>query len=134
MALAGIGMIGYSVAFLLQNFLGLIELGLSPAEVGATQEEIWAFSPGVYNYISHVQIALGGFIAATGLAVAFMAWYGVRQGESWAWWGVVTTTFVWVVIATPFHYVYGLGTLAHLWPTYLVVAVVAVGAYLTRPT
>ncbi len=131
--LAGVGLIGYAGLFIAQNFIGLIELGLQPAEVGATEEQIQAFSPGLHNYISHVQIALGAFIASTGLAIAFLAWYGVRRGEAWAWWGVVLTTAAWAAIATPFHYVYGFGSLAHLGPTYLALVLVAIGAYLARP-
>ncbi|MBI4317836.1 MAG: hypothetical protein HY675_05050 [Chloroflexi bacterium] len=132
-ALVGVGLVVYGLWFIIQNFKTLIEIGLSPDEVGKTGEQIRTFSPGVYNYISHVQVALGGFIAATGVAIAFMAWYGVRRGESWAWWGVVITTVAWVAIATPFHYVYGFGTLAHLGPTYFALAFVAIGGYLTRP-
>lgn len=133
MALVGVGLVGYAVWFVVQNFTGLIEIGISPAEVGKTREQILAFSPGVYNYIGHVQVALGGFIAATGVAISFMAWYGVRRGIIWAWWGVALTTVVWAVVATPFHYVYGFGSLAHLGPTYLVLVLVAIGAYLARP-
>ncbi|MBI2953614.1 MAG: hypothetical protein HYY30_04820 [Chloroflexi bacterium] len=131
--LAGVGLIGYAGLFIAQNFIGLIEIGLQPAEVGATEEQIRAFSQALHNYISHVQIALGGFIASTGLAMAFLAWYGVRRGETWAWWGVVLTTVAWVAIATPFHYVYGFGSLAHLGPTYLALVLVTIGAYLARP-
>lgn len=58
----------------------------------------------------------------------------MRQVESWAWWGVVLTTALWAVVATPFHYLYGVGSLAHLWPTYLALVAVVVGAYLARPT
>ncbi len=131
--LAGIGLIGYAGLFIAQNFIGLIEIGLQPAELGVTAEQIQAFSPWLHNYISHVQIALGGFIASTGLAVAFLSWYGVRRGEVWAWWGVVLTTVAWAAIATPFHYVYGFASLAHLGPTYLALALVAIGAYLASP-
>jgi hypothetical protein len=35
-------------------------------------------------YISHLHIALSGFITATGLAIAGLSWYGVRRGERWA--------------------------------------------------
>ncbi|MBI2953701.1 MAG: hypothetical protein HYY30_05260 [Chloroflexi bacterium] len=132
-AITGIGLIGYAGLFIAQNFVGLIEIGIQPAEVGVTREQIQAFSQSLHDYISHVQIALGGFIASTGLALAIMAWYGVRRGEAWAWWGVVLTTVAWAAIATPFHYVYGYGSLAHLGPTYLALVLVAIGAYLARP-
>ena len=57
--LAGVGLIGYGVMFLVRNFTGFIELGLTPAHVGGTPEEIRAFSGHLYNYISHLQVAVG---------------------------------------------------------------------------
>lgn len=132
MALAGLGMVGYAAWFIVQNFTGLIEIGLSLAEVDKTEEQIRAFSPDVYEYISHLQVNLGGFMAATGLAIALLAWFGVRRRESWAWWGVVLTTLLWAVVGLPIHYAYGFGALAHIGPGYLAVALVSIGAYLAR--
>ncbi|MBI3969321.1 MAG: hypothetical protein HY329_27065 [Chloroflexi bacterium] len=132
-ALAGFGMIGYAVAFIIRSFTHLIELGFTVDDVGVTREEIWAFSPGLHNYISHLQVNLGAFIAASGLAFALMAWFGIRRREPWAWWGAVLTTILWVVVAFPIHYVYGLGTLAHLGFGYLAVALLALGACLAHP-
>jgi hypothetical protein len=126
-------MIGYTTWFIVQNFTHLIEIGLSPVEVGKTKEQIWAFSPGVHNYISHLQVTLGSFIAATGLAIAFLAWYGVRRGAVWAWWAVVLTTLLWVGVSFPPHYAYGFGTVAHLGFAYLALVLVVIGAYLARP-
>ena len=56
--LAGIGLVGYGVMFLIRNFTGFIELGLTPEHVGGTPEQIRAFSPHLFNYISHLQVAL----------------------------------------------------------------------------
>ncbi len=133
MAVTGVGLIGYAIWFIVQNFAGLIEIGLSPVELGKTREEIWAFSPGVYNYISHLQVALGGFMAATGRAIAFAAWFGVRQRESWAWWAVMLTTVLWAGVTLQLHYVYGFGTLAHLGLGYVALTLIAIGGYLARP-
>jgi hypothetical protein len=57
-AAAGVGLIGYGIMFLVRNFTGFIELGLTPAHVGATPEQIQAFSPYLYQYISHLQVAV----------------------------------------------------------------------------
>jgi hypothetical protein len=132
-ALVGLGMIVYAAAFIVRNFTHLIELGLGPEHVGATEEDIIAFAPGVRDYISHVQVNLGGFIASTGLAMALMGWYGIRRGATWAWWSVLGVTLTWVLIGGPIHFAYGFGTLAHLGPGYLAVALVGVGLYLSRP-
>jgi hypothetical protein len=47
------------------------------------KDAIQQFSPGLFHYISHLHIAVSGFIAATGLAVLFLVAYGVRRGELW---------------------------------------------------
>ena len=71
--LAGVGLVGYGLMFLVRNFTGFIELGLTPAHVGGTPEEIRAFSGHLYNYISHLQVAVAGFIIALGVAVIALA-------------------------------------------------------------
>ncbi|HEY9490306.1 MAG TPA: hypothetical protein VIQ51_18345, partial [Chryseosolibacter sp.] len=39
-ALAGLGLIGYGILFLMWNFTGFIEIGLTPDHVGSTPEQI----------------------------------------------------------------------------------------------
>ena len=68
-ALAGVGLIGYGVMFLVRNFTGFIELGLTPERIGGTPDQIRAFSPHLYHYISHLQTALAAFIIGLGVAV-----------------------------------------------------------------
>ena len=41
-ALAGLGLVGYGLMFLLRNFSGFIELGLTPQLIGGTPDEIRA--------------------------------------------------------------------------------------------
>ena len=86
MAVAAAGFIGYAVLFLVRNFTSsFLELGIGHNEVNVGKDQIQQFSPSLYHYISHLQIALSGFIAATGLAVLLLAIYGVRSGQVWAW-------------------------------------------------
>src|SRR5437870_10235075 len=85
-ALAGLGLVGYGIMFLIRNFNGFIELGLTPEHVGGTPEQIQAFSQNLYNYISHLQVAVAAFIIALGVAVIALAWFGSRNGERWAMW------------------------------------------------
>jgi hypothetical protein len=47
-ALAGIGLVGYGLMFLIRNFTGFIELGLTPEHIGGTPEQIQAFSPRLF--------------------------------------------------------------------------------------
>ena len=65
MTLAGLAFVGYAIAFLVLNFTGaFLELGIGPDQVDKGKSEVEAFSPQLYHYISHLHIALGGFIAA----------------------------------------------------------------------
>lgn len=130
-ALAGIGLVGYGIMFLIRNFNGFIELGLTPEHVGGTPEQIQAFSPELYNYISHLQVAVAAFIIALGVAVIALAWFGIRTGQKWAMWTAFITPVIGVAIALPLHFVYGIGTLGHLGLIYLDAIILLVGTVLS---
>ena len=126
-ALAGVGLIGYGLMFLVRNFNGFIELGLTPHHVGGTPDEIAGFSQNLYNYISHLQVALSGFIIALGVAVIALAVYGIRRGEIWALWTAFLAPVIAVGIALPLHFPYGIATLGHLGLIYLDAAILLIG-------
>ncbi len=130
-ALAGVGLIGYGLMFLIRNFTGFIELGLTPEHVGATPEQIQAFSQNLYNYISHLQVALSGFIIALGVAVIALALFGIRRGEHWALWTAFLAPVIAVGIALPLHFVYGIATLGHLGLIYLDAAILLAGTVIS---
>lgn len=130
-ALAGVGLVGYGIMFLIRNFSGFIELGLTPHHVGGTPEQIQGFSPALYNYISHLQVALSAFIIALGVAVIALAWFGIRTGQKWALWTAFLTPVIGVAIALPLHFVYGIGTLGHLGLIYLDAVILLVGTVLS---
>ena len=130
-ALAGIGLIGYGILFLIWNFTGFIELGLTPDRVGATPEQIAAFSPQLYDYIIHLQVALSGLIIALGIVVLVLAWFGIRTGQMWALWTAFIAPVIALVISLPLHYIYGLDTLGHLGPIYLDVVILVVGTVMS---
>jgi hypothetical protein len=102
-ALAGIGLIGYGNVFLIQSFTGFIEIGLTPDLVGSTPQQIAPFSPQLYDYISHVQVALGGVITALGVAVVALAWFGIRTGQKWALWTAFLAPIIALAISLPLH-------------------------------
>ena len=68
------------------NFTGFIELGLGEAETGATNASVIAFSQRFHDYVSHLEVALAGFIAAVGVALIFFAMWGIQRGQRWAFW------------------------------------------------
>jgi hypothetical protein len=128
MALAGLGFIGYGVIFFILNFTDtFLELGIGSEQVDKGKEQIEAFSPSLYHYISHLHIALSGFIAAAGLAVAALSWYGVRRGERWAFVTAVVVPVFALGVALPAHYPWGFATIGHLGLIYLAVAIFLVG-------
>ena len=82
MIIAAIGFIGYAILFFIRDLSGgFLELGIGPNEVNVGKDQIEQFSPSLYAYISHLQIALSGFIAAVGIAVIFLTFFGVRRGK-----------------------------------------------------
>jgi hypothetical protein len=129
--LAGIGLVGYGLMFLIRNFTGFIELGLTPEHIGGTPAQIRAFSPHLYDYISHLQVAVAAFIIALGVAVIALAWFGVRHGQRWALGAAFLAPLIGVGLALPLHFVYGFATMGHLGLIYLDVAIWLVGIVLS---
>jgi hypothetical protein len=130
-AVAGLGLIVYGLMFLVRNFTGFTELGLTPDHVGGTPQQIQAFSQNLYNYISHLQVALSGFIIALGIAVIALAMFGIRRGESWAIWTAFLAPVVAVGIALPLHFPFHFATLGHLGLIYLDAAILLIGTILS---
>ena len=131
MALAGLGFVGYGVIFFVRNFTdSFLELGIGPEQVDVGKAQIEEFSPELLHYISHLHIAVSGFIAAAGIAVAALAWYGVRRGEMWAWVTAVVVPVFGLAVALPAHYPWGFDTIGHLGLIYLDTVLFVVGAAL----
>jgi hypothetical protein len=129
MALGGVGFIGYGVIFFVRNFSSsFLELGIGPDQVGVGKTEIEQFSPDLVNYVSHLHIALSAFIAAAGIAVAALSWYGVRRGEWWAWVTAVIVPVFALAVALPAHYPWGFDTIGHLGLIYADTLLFVIGA------
>lgn len=129
MGIAAAGFIGYAVIFFVRNFTdSFLELGIGPHQVDVGKRDIQAFSPSLYEYISHLHIAVAGFIAATGVAVLFLVAYGVRKGQLWAWVGAVSAPVLGLAVALPAHYPNHFDTLGHLGLIYLAVLIFVAGA------
>jgi hypothetical protein len=137
MAVAGLGFVGYGVLFFVRNFTdSFLELGIGRAQVDVGKSEIEQFSPDLLHYVSHLHIAVSGFIAAAGIAVAALAWYGVRRGELWAWVTAVVVPVLGLAVALPAHYPWGFDTIGHLGLIYADTVLFVVGAavaYLALP-
>jgi hypothetical protein len=132
MVVGGIAFIGYAVWFFIRNFTDdFLELGIGSDQVDVGKDAIENFSPSLFDYISHLHIAVAGFIAATGLAAALLAWFGVRRGYLWAWVSAVVVPVLGLAVALPSHYPYGFDTIGHLGLIYLATAIFVIGAALT---
>jgi len=132
MLIASLAFIGYAVVFLLRNFSGSgFELGVDTLN-GVTRDNLNALNPAIVHYIGHLHVATAGFIAATGIAVAALSWYGVRRGEWWAWIAAVISPVVGLAVALPYHYLghFEFNWVTHLGPIYVATAVFVVGALL----
>jgi len=135
MTLGAAAFVGYALIFLIRNFTdSFLELGIGPGQVSVGKDEIQQFSPSLYDYVSHLHIAVSGFIAATGLAVVFLSWFGVRRGHLWAWVGAVAAPVLGLAVALPAHYPYGFDTIGHLGLIYLATAIFVAGALLSLKT
>src|SRR3990170_1039399 len=131
MGLAALGFIGYAVIFFVLNFTDqFLELGIGPEQVDVGRQQIQAFSPSLFHYISHLHLAVAGFIASTGVAVLFLVIYGVRRGEMWALVAAVAAPVLGLAVALPAHYPNGFDTIGHLGLIYLAVAIFVAGAIL----
>jgi hypothetical protein len=129
MVLGAAAFIGYAVWFFIRNFTdAFLELGIGPEQVNAGKDQIEQFSPQLFDYISHLHIAVSGFIAATGLAAALLVWFGVRRGYLWAWVSAVAVPVLGLAVAIPSHYPYGFDTVGHLGLIYVATAIFVVGA------
>jgi hypothetical protein len=131
MAAAGLGFVGYAVIFLIRNYTdSFLELGIGADEVDVSRDDIVAFSPSLYHYIGHLHVALAGFIAAAGVAVAALAWFGVRTRHMWAWITAVAIPVLGLAVGLPAHYPNDFDTLGHLGLVYADTALFVVGAAL----
>src|SRR5258708_22560216 len=71
---------------------------------GVTPQQLDGLNPAIMGYITHLHVAIAGFIAATAIAAGGLAWYGVRDGLWWAWITGVIVPVVRLAVALPMHY------------------------------
>src|SRR5216110_946989 len=116
MVIAALAFVGYAVVFFIRSFTGTgFELGVETLN-GVTRDNLNSLNPAIMHYIGHLHVATAAFIAATGIAVAALSWYGVRRGEWWAWIAAVVSPVVGLAVSLPYHYT---GTFEHNWVTHL---------------
>ena len=132
MVLGALIFLGYAVVFFFRAFTTTgFELGVETLN-GVTPQQLDGLNPAIMAYITHVHVALAGFIAATAIAAGSLAWYGVRDGLWWAWITAVIVPVVGLAVALPMHYMghFDYNWVDHLGPIYLGTIIYVVGAVL----
>ena len=108
--------LAYAIVFAVRAFSGTgFELGVATLN-GVTPAQLDQLNPAIFAYITHLHVAVAGFIAATAIAAIGLAWYGVRAGAWWAWIVAVVSPVVGFAVALPLHYT---GAFEHDWVSHL---------------
>ena len=132
MVLGALIFFAYAVVFLFRAFGSSgFELGVETLN-GVTPQQLNGINPAIMAYIAHLHVATAGFIAATAVAAAGLAWYGVREGFWWAWITAVISPVLGLAVALPLHWVgrFNHDWVAHLGPIYVGTIIYVVGVAL----
>jgi hypothetical protein len=130
MVLAALIFLVYAVVFFFLAFTSSgFEIGVATLN-GVTRQQLDGLNPAIIAYITHLHVATAGFIAATAIAVAGLAWYGVRNGLWWAWITAVISPVLGLAVALPLHWMghFNYDWVSHLGPIYLGTIIYVVGA------
>jgi hypothetical protein len=103
MVLGALIFLVYAVVFFFLAFASSgFEIGVAMLN-GVTRQQLDGLNPAIMAYITHLLVATAGFVAATAIAVAGLAWYGVRNGLWWAWITGEISPVVGLAVALPLH-------------------------------
>lgn len=132
LAVTGLMFLVHGVGFVYRAlFVDAFELGVHSLG-GVTPTELAASNPELAYYVDHLHVAIGGSYVAIGVAVAALAWYGVRRGRRWAYGTTILLPVLVLAISIPMHATGGFDyhTVEHLGPAGFGVPVLVVGAVL----
>jgi len=130
MVLGALIFLVYAIVFFFRAFAGSsFELGVETLN-GVTPQQLDGLNPAIMGYITHLHVAIAGFIAAVAIAAGGLGWCGVREGSWWAWILAVIVPVVALAVALPMHYMghFNYNWVSHLGPIYLATIIYVVGA------
>jgi hypothetical protein len=130
MVLAALLFLVYAVVFFFRAFASSgFEVGV-PTLNGVTPQQLDELNPAIMAYITHLHVAIAGFVAATAIAAGSLAWYGVRDASWWAWTTAVIVPVVGLAVALPMHYMghFNYDWVSHLGPIYVGTIIYVIGA------
>jgi len=128
-AATGVGLVGYSLTFLYVAYFGTgFELGVDTLG-GTTRTELAASNPEVLHYIDHFHVGFGAVLGALGITIGALAWYGIRDGQRWAFHTTLVVATIALVANFVVHYDAGFGYdfMIHIAPSLLITDLVIVG-------
>ena len=103
LALSGIGFIANGIAMLYRVFFTAgFEAGVETLG-GVTRAELATTNHELLHYVDHLQVNIAGLMVAAGIAVIALSWFGVRRGERWAFWTVISIPAVFLAHSLPIH-------------------------------
>ncbi len=129
MVLGALIFLVYAVVFFFRAFASSgFEIGVETLN-GVTTQQLNGINPAIMAYITHLHVAIAGFVAATAIAVGGLAWYGVRNGFWWAWITGVISPVLGLAVALPLHWMghFNYDWVSHLGPIYLGTIIYVVG-------
>lgn len=131
-AVSGVGFIVNGIAILYRVYFDPgFEAGVDTLG-GTTRAELATTNPEVVHYIDHLHVNVAGLMAAAGIAMIFLAWYGIRRGQRWAWATAIAIPVLFLTHSLPVHQTAGFSfdAISHLGPGLVWVPALVVGALL----
>ncbi|MGJ0119863.1 hypothetical protein ACQ7HM_11720 [Williamsia sp. MIQD14] len=126
---------GLAVAGTVISTVGLTAVFV-PTDLGYLETSADALRDANQNllpFIAHDRAGFGGALVGSGLAVLLISLWGWRRGERWVWWSLLLGCLFGTAPALAVHLDIGYTTLSHLLPLYVLVVVVAVALWISRP-
>jgi hypothetical protein len=138
---------GLARAFLLAAAGGLFVTGLAIMTIGATfvfvptdidfigaqAREMTVVNPRLIPVIAHDRASFGGALLASGLAIFFTVFAGMRAGDRGLWWVLFVMGAIAFGATIVIHAWVGYTSLAHLSPSYVGAALYGIGLALAWP-
>lgn len=134
-ALSGVGLVANALAILYRALYSAgFEAGVGALD-GVTKAELAASSPELAHYVDHLHVNVAGLMAALGVGVIALSWFGVRRGQRWALATAVSLPVIFVAHSLPVHRVAGFSfdPVLHLGPGAVWLPALILGAALATP-
>jgi hypothetical protein len=126
MALTGLAFLGYGLYFAWIT----VSWALPEPQAGVPPTLWSSLDEAARGYVLHLQLVVSVLMAALGLVLAALAWFGVRRELYWTWGASVAAVAAVLTLAGAAHAYYGILAPGHLVPGYAAALVFAVGAAL----